>query len=130
MGRKSFWEMVAPFSKHGDDILRWTLKGIDIREFMVPFKGIYKGKAYDTSCPPPRRFKNSKSLGNFDKFITDTVASEIACGAASVVDDNPWLIVEPISIEPTKPRKIHDARYVNLWMNAPKFHQKAAAQVR
>ena len=61
----------------------------------------------------------------FVSFVEETLVAHLRSGAisllgrAGVVD--PPFIVLPLTVEPTKPRLCHDARYLNLWMRDMPF---------
>ena len=58
-------------------------------------------------------------------FIQRTLKDRLKTGAISLVGkvglvERPYLIL-PLTVEPTKPRLCHDARYLNLWMRDQPF---------
>ena len=66
-------------------------------------------------------FPNNKICENFKSFISKTVLERVENGSLSVWgkegECSPPHLVIPITIEPTKPRKCHDERFLNLWMD-------------
>ena len=65
-------------------------------------------------------FKNNTSCNFFTKFVQKTLINRAKCGSISIVGKvgvaYPPHIVLLLTVEPTKPRLRHDARYLKLWM--------------
>ncbi|KAJ3378306.1 hypothetical protein HDU80_002893 [Chytriomyces hyalinus] len=59
-------------------------------------------------------------------FLNTTLEEDLRSGAAELVGPcetmPPPFLVYPIGVEPTKPRRIGDARYLNSFTAAPKHH--------
>lgn len=89
------------------------------------FSGIYKGTSYDSDRPPIRFFKNNSSCRPFADFVRQTLLDRLATGAVSLLgkvgEVKPPHLVLPLTVELTKPRLCHDARFLNLWMNDVPF---------
>ena len=69
------WEniaRIAPF-KLMANILFWIQDCVDVREFLQPFKGQYKGEHFNSALRPPRIFPNAISCKPFAQFIADTI---------------------------------------------------------
>ena len=70
-------------------------------------------------------FKNSVSCKPFVSFVEETLVARLRSGAISLLGRvgvvDPPFIVLPLTLEPTKPRLCHDARYLNLWMRDMPF---------
>ena len=61
----------------------------------------------------------------FADFVRSTLLDRLASGAISLIGkvgevDPPHLVL-PLTVEPTKPRLCHDARFLNLWMRDMPF---------
>ena len=61
----------------------------------------------------------------FADFVRSTLLDRLASGAVSLIGkvgevDPPHLVL-PLTVEPTKPRLCHDARFLNLWMRDMPF---------
>ncbi|KAK3724613.1 hypothetical protein QZH41_001972 [Actinostola sp. cb2023] len=88
-------------------------------------EGELEGSQYDSDRPPPMAFKNNVSCKPFGEFIKRTLVERLRTGAISLVGRvglvPPPHIVLPLTVEPTKPRLCHDARYLNLWMQDRPF---------
>lgn len=119
------WEKICNQGSEAQRVLGWIKDGVDLYEFMVPFKGTYGGRQYDSPEPPGRIFKNNKSCEGFTQFIADTLEERITNGSLEVVgrvgECQPPKIVSPITIEPTKPRLCINLRYLNSWMKDTPF---------
>ena len=85
-----------------------------LAKFFKPFKGNFKGVAYDSDIPPAVEFGNNKSCDGFHDFIDKTILERVCNGAISVwgrvVIVKPPQLVLPLTVEPTKPRLCHDNR--------------------
>ena len=105
--------------------VRAITHGVDVHDFMTPFKGTFKGQTYDHPLPPPRIFRNSKKCKDFVPFIANTILERLRDGSihlwGRVGDVDPPKLVLPLTVEPSKPRLIHDCRYLNLWQKHTKF---------
>ena len=77
-----------------------------------------------TDLPPRKAFLNNVSCKPFVKFIQQTLLDRLETGAVSLLGKvgevqpppPPPHLVLPLTVEPTKPRLCHDARFLNLWM--------------
>ena len=117
-----YWEEISrrtPSPKQ-EEILGWIREKVSIAPYFCHFKGDFKGSSYDSDRPPAKTFKNNTSCKLFTQFVQKTIINRVKCGAISIVGKvgvaYPPHIVLPLTVEPTKPRLCHDARYLNLWM--------------
>ena len=116
------WEKIASLSTYdrADEVLDWIKNKVSLFKFFRPFKGHFKGRAYDSVIPPRIEFDNNKSCNNFVDFIVNTLLERVCSGAISVLgrvgEVDPPHLVMPLTVEPTKPRLCHDNRFLNLWM--------------
>ena len=101
-------------------MLSWIDKKMSIFPYFKHFKGIFKGEHYDSDRPPHRISKNNVLCKQFGNFVRTTLLSRLQTGAISLVGKvgqvKPPHLVLPLTVEPTKLRLCHDARYLNLWM--------------
>ena len=98
---------------------------VSIFEYFQPFSGSFKGKQYCSDYPPSELFRNNMSCKPFADFVRSTLLDRLASGAISLIGkvgevDPPHLVL-PLTVEPTKPRLCHDARFLNLWMRDMPF---------
>lgn len=122
-----YWDEIAsrnPSERH-NTILGWIRNKVSVVPFFQHFTGSFKGNDYDSDRPPPRLFKNNVSCKSFGEFIKETLVGRLKTGAISLVGRvgvvQPPYLVLPLTVEPTKPRLCHDARYLNLWMQDQPF---------
>ena len=98
---------------------------VSIFPYFQHFTGLFKGEQYDSDRPPKKAFKNNMSCKPFVGFIQKTLLDRLTTGAISLLGRvgvvEPPHIVLPLTVEPTKPRLCHDARYLNLWMQDRTF---------
>ena len=106
-------------------ILGWIRDKVSIQPFFSHFKGSFRGESYDSDKPPMKAFENNVSCKSFVTFVEDTLIARLNSGAISLLGKvgvvEPLFIVLPLTVEPTKPRLCHDARYLNLWMRDMPF---------
>ena len=99
-----------------NDVLKWIKDGVDINNFIQPFKGEFWGIQYNHEYPPPRQFQNAKNCADFVCFINSELQERLRSGAISYVgkvgEVVPPYIVSPITIEPTKPRLCINLMYL------------------
>ena len=119
------WKDILEGYDQAENVLEWLGKGVNIREFIRPFRGSFMGVNYDSTDPPSRAFKNHHSCKQFSQFVTETLLQRIETGAirvwSRVGDVSPPHLVLPMTIEPQKPRLCIDARFLNLWMRDTPF---------
>jgi len=95
---------------------------VSIQPFFRHFKGSFKGESYDSDEPPMKVFKNNVSCKSFVTFVEGTLIARLKSGAISLLGKvgvvDPPFIVLPLTVEPTKTRPCHDARYAFLFRQA------------
>ena len=129
------WEKIAAlcFYDRADEVLDWIKNKVSLVKFFQPFKGLFKGRAYDTAFPPRIEFDNNKSCNNFVDFIDNTLLERVHSGAISVLgrvgEVDPPHLVMPLTIKPSKSRLSHDNRFPNLWMVDRPFHLDNLSQL-
>lgn len=114
-----YWEEISrrtPFTKQGE-ILEWIRNKVSIAPYFRHFKGNFKGSHYNSDRPLAKTFRNNTSC---KPFVQKTLIDRVKWGAISIIGKvgvvDPPHIILPLTVEPTKPRLCHDARYLNLWM--------------
>ena len=116
------WEVLAERfpSLEQQEVLTWIREKVSIDPYFRPFRGRFKGEQFDSERPPQRLFKNNISCKPFISFIQETLLQRLRNGAISLVGKvgqvDPHYLVLPLTVEPTKPRLCHDARFLNLWI--------------
>ena len=122
-----YWQYIAQESRSPQQaqILGWIRDKVSIQPFFRLFKGSFRGESYDSDKPPMKAFENNVSCKSFVTFVEDTLIARLKSGAISLLGKigvvEPPFIVLPLTVEPTKPRLCHDARYLNLWMRDMPF---------
>ena len=103
-----------------DEILSYNVRGVNISDFLIPLKGNFQGKFYNSATPLAAFFPNSKLCLDFEEFISSTILDRVKNGSlcvwGKVGSVQPGHLVLPITVEPTKPRMCHDERFLNLWI--------------
>lgn len=107
------------------EILNWINNHVSATEYFQHFKGDFKNKHYDSDRPPSKQFRNNPSCKVMVTFVRDTLLARLQNGAIALIGkvgevDPPYLVL-PLTVEPTKPRLCHDARFLNLWMKDMPF---------
>ena len=94
--------------------------GVCVDCFIKPFRGNFKGQAYNSEYPPPVIIKNSPTTAKFSQFISDSIIQWVTVAVIAVwgpVDRvAPPRLVLPLTVKPSKPQLCHDAQYLNLWI--------------
>ena len=103
-----------------DEILSYIVRRVNISDFLLPFRGDFQGKFYDSAIPPVAFYPNSKSCLNFDEFISPTILGRVKNGSLFIWEKvgsvQPPPLVMPITVEQTKPRMCHYQRFLHLWI--------------
>ena len=113
--------------RYHKEILRLgrTRDRVSIFPYFKHFSGQFKGEKFDSDRPPRKAFKNNVPCKPFVSFIQKTLMDRLRTGAISWLDRvgevEPPFLVLPLTVEPTKPRLCHDARFLNLWMEHKPF---------
>ena len=112
-----------------NDALKWRLKlmpwiGSKIKFLFSRISNILRVRLR-ASTPPHQMFRNNRSCKHSVSFVQKTLINHLGTGAISLVgrvgEVAPPHIVLPVTVEPSKPRLCHDARYLNLWMSDNPF---------
>ena len=78
------WEYILKNNPSKEQILQWLQYGVDVKEFIKPFKGTFKGTKYDSRFPPRKHLKNHQSYRLFTEFISKTLVERVRTGAVRV----------------------------------------------
>ena len=136
---RKFWETVILEGHPRKEFILKNLECMRPSRFFRRFTGRFKGVDYDSEEPPQRAFSNNfgstrTSTGErAEDWAAKKVAEDVATGAIRCLGrvgevDAPRVVL-PLSVEPSKPRLITDARYVNLWCDAGSFSLDSVGQV-
>ena len=114
------WKLVLKDYPKASEIFRYVSEGVRVQEFLVPFKGTFRGRSYNADVPPRVLFPNSSSCNNFHDFVAQTILERVANGSLLVWGEvgkvDPPHLVLPIMVESSKPRMCHDERFLNCWI--------------
>ena len=117
---QSYWKFILSQNPKKYEILSYIVRGVNISDFFVPFKGDFQGKFHNSATPPAACFPNSKSCLDFEEFISSTILDRVKNGSLLVwrkswlCSANPFVFAHYCG--PTKPRMCHDERFLNLWI--------------
>ena len=123
----TYWEEMAQRnpSSGQNEILGWIRERVSIFPYFKHFSGQFKGEKFNSDRPPRKAFRNNMSCKPFVSFMQKTLIDRLRTGAISwlgrVGEVEPPHLVLPLTVEPTKPRLCHDARFLNLWMEDKPF---------
>ena len=124
-GDTGSWETILQENPRKEQILGWIRNKVNITDFIVPYRGKFKGSMYKSDFPPRKCFSNHPSCKKFSDFASKEILKRVKTGALRVWGrvgfvDPPYLVL-PLTVEPTKPRLCLDARFLNLWMRDQPF---------
>ena len=129
--RKSYWPLLnfslcyTEKKTYINKTVCLCVADVGIFEYFQPFSGNFKRKQYSSERPPSEHFKNNLSCKPLADFARRTLIDRLQMGAISLVgkvgEVNPPHLVLPLTVEPSKPRLCHDARFLNLWMKDMPF---------
>ena len=110
----------------GFDIVRpWLRDGVHIPSFFQHFKGVFNGRSFNSTVPPPMYFQNAPVCQDYLEFISTTIEKRLEEGSmlclGVVGESPPPRVVNALSIEPIKPRLILSMRAVNLFCKETPF---------
>ena len=117
---QSYWKFILSEHPKKYEILSYIVRGVNISDFFVPFKGDFQGKFHNSATPPAACFPNSKSCLDFEDLLVPLSLTELKTAHSwfgeKVGSVQPTHLFLPITVEPTKPRMCHDERFLNLWI--------------
>ena len=115
------WRVVLEGHPQRESLLSYLTSGVRVQDFLQDYSGRWQGKYYSSALPPPIILANHPSLDEFKGFVEEEIKKGIAVGAMRLVGavNDPNVrrprLVQPLGVEPNKPRLIYDCRYLNLW---------------
>jgi hypothetical protein len=109
----------------GEQVAKWARDGVDVYDFFVPFAGEFNGRSYRSLIPPRTQFRNHVLSPAHESFVSAEIQRELRIGAVRRWGDvgsvKPPRLVLPVGVEPSKPRKLNDGRFLNLWCGDSPF---------
>ena len=130
-----FWEKIlgpSPTDQQAE-VLDWIRNKVSLFLYFQPFRGTFKGTAYDSARPPASYYPNNRSCCSFAAFVRKTLIERVRNGAISLIGRIGQVtvphLVHPLTVEPGKPRLCYDARFLNLWIKDSPFKLDRLADV-
>jgi hypothetical protein len=113
------WARICSKSAAGEQVTRWARDGVDVYDFFVPFAGEFNGRNYRSLIPPRTQFRNHVLSPAHRSFLSSEIQRELRIGAVrrwgAVGKVEPPHLVLSVGLEPSKPRKLNDGRFLNMW---------------
>lgn len=110
------WEFIAEHFPPQREPLCFIGDKVNVASFIVPFKGKFAGKFFNSPFPPEMEFPNSPICAQFEEFISSTIIDRVKNGSlvfwGRVGQVEAPHLVMPITVEPSKPRMCHDERFL------------------
>ena len=121
----TFWEShILKGHPLKNDILSWLKHGVHINYFLAPVsKGTYNGVEINSHLPQTYKEQNHVKQ-EFKEWVSSEINSLVQMGVLkewsmdSMGSPTP-VVIAPLLVEPSKPRLIYDARYINCFMELP-----------
>ena len=98
-------------------VMEWVAEGVDVRKFIQPFAGPFKGEHIEAAYPPKAPDRNPRLTTEHLVFADAEITKLIDVGAVSKVESIPWLVM-PIFVADNsagKLRLVYDARRLNCF---------------
>ena len=106
-----------------DSMLSWLKFGVRLEEFLADHsEGGYNGVEINSHFPQIYREQNHvpiKFHGWVSSEISDLVKSGVLIKWEQSMGCSAPVVIAPLLVEPSKPRLIYDARYVNCFLSLP-----------
>lgn len=110
----SLWTKILCDSPVHSAFLRYLECGVDVHDIFVRFEGSFQGQVYSSPSPPRAHFTNSRSCHPLSEFISKIILELVTNGSLLVLWKvgvvQPFHLVMPITMEPTKPQTCRDER--------------------
>ena len=129
------WEQCFHETQGFSSIRKWLEEGVDFYEFFTHYKGVYKGRSFDSSVPPPMFFPNAPICYQYESFVTEAILKGVKQGSMRCVrrigTDPPPRVLNAlsVSVEPTKNRLILSMKGVNLFCGDTPFKLHPLSEV-
>ncbi|MEW8544651.1 MAG: reverse transcriptase domain-containing protein, partial [Candidatus Thiodiazotropha sp.] len=119
------WQFIFNYNDSAEEIRDWVRCGVNIFQYVKPFKVMFLGESYDSDFPPRKLFNNSNKCRNFVEFISDTIKERLINGSVECLGRvgavPPPYIVAPLVVEPSKPRLCINLMFLNNWIRDKPF---------
>ncbi len=119
------WDLLLNFvnNEQSDMVRDWINNMIDVKQFMIPFKGNFKGSHYDAKEPPHVIMSNYESCEPHKFEIAHHLEERLRNGSIELIGkvgevQPPHLVMPLIMVEGVRKNRLcHDERLLNLFMN-------------
>ena len=109
-----------------DVILPWLEFGVKLKKFPAPFSvGDYNGVVLNSHWPQFYRVENHVSRApEFQDWVSFQIEDLVKTGVLLPWDkkrlgSKSLIVIAPLLVEPSKPRLVYDARYINCFLSLP-----------
>ena len=125
-----YWGEILKGHPDKEEMLLWIREGVRLEPFLNQYTcERFEGKWVHGKIPPKYHQKNNVPHC-FNKWVTEELSKWEKSGV--IIRETDKLrakVVLPLTIEPTKPRLIHDARYINLFCRDKPFKMEGAGKI-
>ena len=119
-----------------DVILPWLQFGEKIESFLAPFSiGNYNGVDINSRWPQFYREENHVAPA-FQHWVSSQIKDLVRTGVMRPWDERCMsskaqvpIVIAPLIVEPSKPRLIYDARYINCFLSLPSVDMSGAGKI-
>ena len=117
-----------------DVILPWLQFGVKIESFLAPFSiGNYNGVDINSRWPQFYREENHVAPA-FQHWVSSQIKDLVRTGVMRPWDERCMsskvpIVIAPLIVEPSKPRLIYDARYINCFLSLPSVDMSGAGKI-
>ena len=119
------WQHIFDDIGSAEEIRAWVNCGVDIFQYIRPFRGVFWGEHYDAEFPPQKWFNNSNKCKDFIEFIGHTIYERLLNGSIECLgrigEVQGPLIISPLIVEPSKPRLCINLMFLNNWITDRPF---------
>ena len=130
-----FWDRVILVGNPMRDvILPWLQFGVKIESFLAPFSiGNYNGVDINSRWPQFYREENHVAPA-FQHWVSSQIKDLVRTGVMRPWDERCMsskvpIVIAPLIVEPSKPRLIYDARYINCFLSLPSVDMSGAGKI-
>ena len=130
-----FWESVILVGNPKKaEILLWLQVGVRLEQFLAPFSvGKYNGVCISSHWPQCYEEENHVPP-EFQDWVSGHISDLVRTGVLLQWDKKRMgsefpVVIAPLLIEPSKPRLIYDARYVNCFLSFPSVEMSGARKI-
>lgn len=75
------WESILVGHPKADELFGYLSLGVNVRDFLVHFKGYFQGRYFDPALPPRNIFPNARNCANHEDFISTCIIDRVKNGS-------------------------------------------------